>query len=544
MKVAVRMLVVVALLLLLAARPAGAQEEEQPNPISEAELISLVNAKTPPEQLLADIRARGISFKLSAELEEGLKGAKVKREVIDLLKAPASLEIHANVGGAEVTLDAQPHGALSAEGTLVVPEMESGSHLVRLRAEGYVPTQASVFLRPEEKKRVEMTLSTAVSTSEGPLGIRVNVAAGTMEDAAFAELEFEKDPQAKATKLEAIVQRYGPEHPLTLLAYGMLQEAYLAGERYTEAEAAGNELLQRDPRSFTGTVRQARAAMGQGKVEEALEHAVRAWQLLTELDQAPAPEGTAAETWAAQKQRMAEAPKADLATLGYELVVKSNQVDDPARKVALFERFVELFPQSPYRGAAFLNMALAAQQQGNVPKMIEAANRGLEADPNQGFLMVVAATTLAQRGSSGTQPSRADLARAQELATQLLEKLSNEPDAVRMPGLTDEQWAAQKQLWEGLGHMSLAQVALHEGSTDPPVTAKIEKAISEFKIAGPLLQADPGSYAGNQFLLGFAYAKLGEYDSARAVLNEVVATETPYTAAARDLLGKLPARRR
>ncbi len=540
MNVALRVLLLGALLV----SGAAALEEEQSNPISEAEFISLVNAKTPPEQLVADIRARGISFKLTPELEEGLKGAKVKKEVIDILRARATLEIHANVGGAEVTLDAQPRGKLSADGAMTVPDMESGTRLVRLRAEGFVPAQASVFLKPEETKRLEMTLTAAVSTSAGPLGIRVNVQAGTAEDSLFAELEFEKDPQAKAKKLEAIIQRFGPEHPLTLLAYGMLQQAYLSGESFSEAEAAGNELLKRDPHNFSGTVRQARAALGQGKVEDALTHAARAQQLLAELDQAPAPEGTAEESWAAQKQRLAESPKADLETLGYELVVKSNQVEDPARKVALFERFVEMFPQSPYRAAAFLNMALAAQQQGNAPKMIQAAERGLEADSNQGLLMVMAATTLAQSGSSGTQPSRQDLARAQQLAGQLLEKLSNEPDAVRLVGTTDEQWAAQKQLWEGLGHMSLGQVALHEGSTDPPVTSKIEKAIGEFKTAGPMLKADTGSYARNQFLLGFAHAKLGNVDSARAVLNEVIALETPYAEAARNLLGQLGPRRR
>ena len=96
MKVAARILVVVALLVPLA----WAQEEGGPPPISQAEFISLVNAKTPPEQLLADIRARGIAFKLTPEFEESLRGAKVKKEVIDLLKAPATLEIHANVGGA------------------------------------------------------------------------------------------------------------------------------------------------------------------------------------------------------------------------------------------------------------------------------------------------------------------------------------------------------------------------------------------------------------------------------------------------------------
>ncbi|MGH9814332.1 MAG: PEGA domain-containing protein, partial [Candidatus Acidiferrales bacterium] len=165
MKVAVRVLLLVALL--VPATAALAQEEGQPSPISEAEFISLVNAKTPPEQLVADIRARGISFKLTPELEEGLKGAKVKKEVIDVLRARATLEIHANVGGAEVTLDAQPHAKLSADGSLLVPDLESGTHLVRLRAEGFVPAQASVFLKPEETKRLEMTLTAAVSTTAG-----------------------------------------------------------------------------------------------------------------------------------------------------------------------------------------------------------------------------------------------------------------------------------------------------------------------------------------------------------------------------------------
>ncbi|MGH9779436.1 MAG: tetratricopeptide repeat protein, partial [Candidatus Acidiferrales bacterium] len=61
---------------------------------------------------------------------------------------------------------------------------------------------------------------------------------------------------------------------------------------------------------------------------------------------------------------------------------------------------------------------------------------------------------------------------------------------------------------------------------------------------GPMLKADTGSYARNQFLLGFAYAKLGNVDSARAVLNEVIALETPYAEAARNLLGQLGPRRR
>jgi len=542
MKVAVRVLLLVALLAPVVT--AQAQEEGQPNPISEAEFISLVNAKTPPEQLLADIRARGISFKLTPELEEGLKGAKVKKEVVDLLRARATLEIHANVGGAEVTLDAQPRGALSADGAMVVPELESGSHLVRLRAEGHVPAQASVFLKPEETKRLEMTLTAAVSTTSGPLGIRVNVQAGTAEDSVFAELEFEKDPLVRAKKLEAIIQRYGPEHPLTLLASGMLQQAYLAGESFSEAETAGNELLKRDPRNFSGIVRQARAALGQGKMEEALTHAARAQQLLSEFEQAPAPEGTSAESWAAQKQRLAEAPKADLESLSYDLLVKGAGVEDPARKSKIMQSYVKTFPESPYRGPAYVNLAVAAQQQGDAAEMVKWSEEGLKAFPTHGILMVMAATTLVERGSSGTTPSRQDLNRARELAGQLLDLLAKEPEKIPLPGATEEERAAAKQLWEGFGHLVLGQVALHEGSTDPPVTSKIEQAIGEFKAAGPMLKADTGSYARNQFLLGFAYAKVGDFDLARPVLNEVASTQTPYAEEARKLMAQFPARRR
>jgi len=539
MKVAARVLLLVALLV-----PVVAAQEEQPTPISEAEFVSLVNAKTPPEQLLADIRARGISFKLTPELEEGLKGAKVKKEVVDLLRARATLEIHANVGGAEVTLDAQPRGALSADGSIVVPDLESGSHLVRLRAEGFVPAQASVFLKPEETKRLEMTLTAAVSTTTGPLGIRVNVQAGTAEDSLFAELEFEKDPLARAKKLEAIIQRYGPEHPLTLLAYGMLQQAYLSGESFSEAETAGNELLKRDPRNFSGIVRQARAALGQGKMEEALTHAARAQQLLSEFEQAPAPGGTSAESWAAQKQRLAEAPKADLESLSYDLLVKGAGVEDPARKSKIMQSYVKTFPESPYRGPAYVNLAVAAQQQGDAAGMVKWSEEGLKAFPTHGILMVMAATTLVERGSSGTTPSRQDLNRARELAGQLLDLLTKEPEKIPLPGATEEERAAAKQLWEGFGHLVLGQVALHEGSTDPPVTSKIEQAIGEFKAAGPMLKADTGSYARNQFLLGFAYAKVGDFDLARPVLNEVASTQTPYAEEARKLMAQFPARRR
>ncbi|HSC77612.1 MAG TPA: PEGA domain-containing protein [Candidatus Acidoferrales bacterium] len=531
------------LLIVCLAIVAGLRAQEAEAPLSEADFVRMVQAKAPADQIIAAIRARGISFRLSQQLESDLRTLKISSAVIDLLKAPGNLEIRANAPGGEVAVDGQARGVLSAEGILLVKDLPSGAHVVRVRAEGLVPAQADAFLKPMETARVDLVLAPAVSMTPGPLGARINVQAGTVEDAALVDLEFEKDPAARAKKVEAIAQRFGDTSPVTLMAYGMLQDSYLNAGKYDEALAAGQKVLERDPLNFSAIVRQSRAAAGQGGFEAAYDQAERAQRLVTELQTAAAPADLSPQAWEREKAKLTETSQAELQGLSYDLLVATSTVQDPAQRGKLAERFLELFPQSPYRNSAYFTLAVAAQQQGNLPNMIKWANAGLEADPNQAVLLMMMATTLAERGSSGSGPTQADLAKARELATRLLDLLSKEPDKARLPGSSDEDWAAQKQIWEGMGHLSLAQVLLHEGSTDPPNKAKLEGAIAEFKTAGPLVKSDVYSYARNQFLLGFAYAKLGDAASARAALNEVVALDTPYRQSAQDLLSKLGPRR-
>jgi len=536
-------LALVGVVLLCLASLAGLRAQETEGPISEAEFIHMVQAKTPPEQIMSAIRTRGISFKLSPQLENDLRTLKTSPALIDLLKAPANLEVHANAPGGEVTVDGQVRGALSAEGTMTLKDLPAGAHVVRVRAEGRVPAQADAFLKPGETARVDLVLVSAVSATPGPLGVRVNVQAGTAEDAALVDLEFEKDPATRAKKVEEIAQRFGDQSPVTMMAYGMLQDSYLGADKFTEALAAGDKVLERDPLNFSAVVRQARAWAGQGGLENAYEQAGRAQRLLSELQTVAPPADVSPDSWASEKQKLTETSQAELQGLSYDLLVATTSVQDPARRAKLAESFLEVFPQSSYRGSAYYTLAVAAQQQGNLPNMLKWANAGLETDPNQAVLLMMMASTLSERGSSGAAPSKDDLTKARELANRLLELLSKEPDKARPPGASDEQWAAQKQIWEGMGHLSLAQVSLHEGSTDPPNKPKLQQAIAEFKTAAPMIKSDAYSYARNQFYLGFAYAKLGDAASARAALNEVVALDTPYREPARDLLGKLGPRR-
>ena len=529
----------VLLVLLCAAVFAGLGAQETESPISEAEFVRMIQAKAPADQILSAIRARCIAFKLSAQLESDLRTLKVSSAVIDLLKAPGQLEIRANAPGGDVMVDGQPRGALSAEGIFIVKDLASGPHVVRVRAEGRVPAQGDAFIKPGETARVDLVLLPAVSTTPGPLGARINVQAGTVEDAALVDLEFEKDPDARAKKVDAIAKQFGDNNPVTLMAYGTLQDSYLNAGKFTEALAAGEKVLERDPLNFPAIVRQSRAWAGQGLLENALEQAARAQRLVNELQTASAPADLSPTAWESEKQKMTETSTAELQGLSYDLIVATSEVQDAGRRAKLAQQFLEVFPQSPYRGSAFFTLAVAAQQQGDVPNLVKWANAGLETDPNQAVLLMMLATTLSERGAAGGTPTAGDLARARDAATRLVDLLAKDPEKARVPGTSDEQWAAQKQVLEGMVHLSLAQVALNEGSTDPPNKPKLEEAIAEFKTAGPMIKSDNYSYAHNQFLLGFAHAKLGDSASARAVLNEVVALDTPYRDHARDLLGKL-----
>ncbi|MBI2956004.1 MAG: PEGA domain-containing protein, partial [Acidobacteria bacterium] len=418
-------------LFFLAALPAAAQT----GPLSQNDIIQMAQAKTPVEKIITQVRARGIAFVPSAELETTLTQLKVKKEhlqqLMAALRAPAAIELTANVAGGEVTLDGAPRGELSADGRIAFRDLSPGTHVIRLRARGHVPVNTDVFLKPGETAQVNLKLDSAVSATPGPLGTRVNVQAGTFEDTALAELDFEKDPAKRIERLEKIVATYGDD-PFTLLAYGMLQDAYLAASNYDRALAAGQTLLERDPRNFAGTVRQARASMGRQELEPALAHAARARSLIEELKAGPAPDNLSAEAWERERQALLETAQPQLDSLTYDLLIAASDHPDPAAKTVLLERFLATFPDSPYRRSAFLTLALTAQGLGDLDRMLHWATQGLELDPNQGFLIVIVADTLSERGQ--------DLARARELASRLLDLVSNQPDKLRPEGIDDAQW--------------------------------------------------------------------------------------------------------
>jgi len=107
-------------------------------------------------------------------------------------------------------------------------------------------------------------------------------------------------------------------------------------------------------------------------------------------------------------------------------------------------------------------------------------------------------------------------------------------------GVTDEQWTQQKSLQKGLALSSMGQVNI--GKKDNA------QAVENLKAAAPLLKPDDGSYARNQYRLGFALLNLKRTAEAKEAFTQAASVNSPYKALAQEKLkasaGATPARRK
>lgn len=322
--------------------------------------------------------------------------------------------------------------------------------------------------------------------------------AGTPEDRAMTAIEKEADAAKRIDLLEKFVQDFPAAR---LLGYRRLQASYLQlGQQ--EADAArktewlnksilsGLSALRLDPRDFATMANLTRAFAQKQDVAQAFNYGILAGDLLQQLKAMGPPEGTQAAVWESTKAGLVDQHRADYQYLEYTLFQLASQQPDPAALAELFERYLETFGDSNYL----------------VPACVALAD------------------TMSEMGKN--------LERAEALAQRIPELADK---AARPENQTEEQWTQQTNTWKGLALSIQGQILMHQEKTP--------EAIAKFTEAEPLLAAAPVARARNLFRLGYAYAKLGRLDPARRYLMQVVALESPYKAAAQDVLNKVEQRR-
>jgi tetratricopeptide (TPR) repeat protein len=145
------------------------------------------------------------------------------------------------------------------------------------------------------------------------------------------------------------------------------------------------------------------------------------------------------------------------------------------------------------------------------------ANGLLAKDPNNVGMLLLVSDYYSEKGEQ--------LDKAEAYAKKAIAAL----DTAKKPDeMTDEQWKQQSGLQKGLALSSLGEVDIQKKDN---VTAVVN-----FRAAAPLLKPDDGSYARNQYRLGFALLNLKKNPEAKEAFTKAASVNSPYKGPAQEKL--------
>lgn len=371
------------------------------------------------------------------------------------------------------------------------------------------------------KRALVVGLLVCLGAVEGvaQLGKTVTIAAGTPEDRALLTIEQETDPAKRIELLEKFVQEFAGD--ARLLGYRRLQASYLSAGELDKAIGSGLQALKLDASDFSTLANLTRALAQKQDAAQAFSYGMLAVGLVQRLKGMAPPEGTGADVWESFKANLLEQAHPDYQFLEYTLYQFASQQADPATQGALFERYIDAFADSGYLPAAYQACFGAYQRAGDADKVLEVGEGALAKNPDNLLVSLLVADGLSELGKH--------LERAEALAQRIPELADK---AARPETQSEEQWAQQKNTWQGVALSIQGQILLHREKT--------LEATAKFRDAEPLLAPQSRvALARNFYREGYAYAKLGRLDPARRALMQAVAIESPYKAVAQELLNKV-----
>jgi tetratricopeptide (TPR) repeat protein len=349
------------------------------------------------------------------------------------------------------------------------------------------------------------------------IGKYVPIQAGSDADHALTEINAATDPTQKLALIDKFATGAGQEGDYPITVDGLYVETYLTLKNYDKAFEYGDKLFALDPDSFSNAQNMVRAASEKGDVDRLIAYGEKAQGIFQRFKAAAAPAGSSEQLWEQNKALALEASKDGYAYIQQAVFSGAYQVKEPGKRAGMLVRFAEIFPDSIYANQALAVAATSYAQAQNTPKMLEVATAVLAKDPdNLGMLLVL----------SDYYCDKPDqLAKAETYAKKAISLVDAAP---KPEGVTDEQWAQQKNLQKGLALSSLGQVNIEKKTNT--------QAVENLKAAAPLLKQDDASYGRNQYRLGFALLNLKRTAEAKEALTQAASVNGPYKSLAQDKL--------
>jgi tetratricopeptide (TPR) repeat protein len=354
------------------------------------------------------------------------------------------------------------------------------------------------------------------------IGKIVPVQAGSDADHAISEINAANDPAQKLALIGKFAEGVGKEGDYPILANGLYVDYYLGQKNYDKAFEYGDKLFALDQDNFQNAMNMIRAASEKGDADRLVSYGEKAQGVLQRFKNAPAPAGSSAEAWTQQKEQTLEANKDGITYIQNAVFSGIYQTKDAGKRAALLVRFAQLFPDSPYANQALGVAATAYQQAQNAPKMLEVANGLLAKDSNNLGMLLLLSDYYGEKGEQ--------LDKAEAYAKKVLNVLETgkKPDEV-----TEEQWKRQSDLQKGLALSSLGQINIQKKDN--------AQAVTNLRAAAPFLKPDDGSYARNQYRLGFALLNLKRNPEAKEAFTQAASVNSPYKGPAQEKLKAMAA---
>ena len=359
------------------------------------------------------------------------------------------------------------------------------------------------------------------------IGKIVPVQAGSDADHAISEINAATDPAKKLALIGTFAEGAGKEGDYPILVNGLYVDYYLAQKNYDKAFEYGDKLFALDQDNFQNAMNMVRAASEKGDTDRLISYGEKAQGILQRYKNAAAPAGSSAEAWSQQKAQTLEVNKDGITYIQNAVFSGVYQAKDAGKRAALLVRFAQIFPDSPYASQALGVAATAYQQAQNASKMLEVANGLLAKDPNNVGMLLLLSDYYGEKGEQ--------LDKAEAYAKKAVSVLETTKKPEEM---TDDQWKQQSQLQKGLALSALGQINIQKKDNT--------QAVTNLREAAPLLKPDDGSYARNQYRLGFALLNLKRSPEAKEAFTQAASVNSPYKGPAQEKLKAMatPVRRK
>ena len=182
---------------------------------------------------------------------------------------------------------------------------------------------------------------------------------------------------------------------------------------------------------------------------------------------------------------------------------------DPDKQMKMVNDFVTKYPDSPYLSDVYFFGAYAAQQKGDVAKVVEFGELSLKAkNDNMRSLILMASILPMPQVAQGADADK-KLAEAEADANKVLQMV---PSLPKPPNQTDDQFQQAKTAVTAEAHAALGMVHLQRASQglSGPDAEELSKSEKEYQMA----VSAPNPNAEDYFRLGEAYAMDNKTDQA------------------------------